>query len=132
MPSGELVKKPHNHNIRLGVSREPIVDWEMIASVSPLHSLLRVFDFILKIIYHLNAGLLIWSYQTSVFCSDYVQLQKSKDRVHASIKERTNISVDMPDSTGKGGTSTTGNVVHELMSREKNIEVLVSLVPEKF
>ena len=51
--------------------------------------------------------------------------------MRASIKERTHISVDMPDSSGKGGASTTGNVVHELMSREKNIEVLVSLVPEK-
>ena len=52
--------------------------------------------------------------------------------VRALIKEKTNISVDMPDSTGKGGTSTNGNVAHTLLSQEENIQVLVSAVPEEF
>ena len=119
LSSGELVKKPHDRHIRLGVTREPIIDLETIASVSPLHSLMRAFDFFLKIIYHLNAGLFIWSNGKSFLGSDYVLLQQSKDRVRASIKEKTNISVDIPDFTGKGGMSTTGNVVHSLMSEEK-------------
>ena len=38
----------------------------------------------------------------------------------------------MPDSTGKGGTSTNGNVVHSLLSEEKNLQVMVSAVPEEF
>ena len=52
--------------------------------------------------------------------------------VRALIKEKTNISVDMPDSTGKGGTSTNGNVGHTLSTQEENIKVLVSAVPEEF
>ena len=74
----------------------------------------------------------IWSDEKKVLGNKYLDLQKSKITVRTCIKEGTNISVDMPDSTGKGGTSTTGNVVHELMSKEKNIQVLTSLVPGRF
>ena len=59
-------------------------------------------------------------------------MQNSISIVRALIKENTGISVDMPDSTGKGGTSTNGNVVHSLLSEEKNLQVIVSLVPDKF
>ena len=101
LSSGEIVKKPCDYSTRLGVTREPIVDLESIASVSPLHSLLRLFDFILKIIYHLNAELFIWSDEKKVLGNKYLDLQKSKVTLRTCIKEGTNISVDMPDSTGK-------------------------------
>ena len=52
--------------------------------------------------------------------------------MRAVIKEKTHLAVDVPDSTGKGGTSTTGNIVHSLLSKESNIQVLVSLVPTNF
>ena len=42
------------------------------------------------------------------------------------------IAVDIPDPTGKGGTTTTGNVAHVLLSNEKNLQVLVSTVPGEF
>lgn len=133
LTTGELRKKPCDSNVRFGVTREPLVDLDMLLLVSPLHATLRTGDTILKIIYHLNAGLFNWSDEKSKLGDDgYLLLKESKVRVRASIKEGTSISVDMPDSTGKGGTSTTGNVVHELMSKEKNIQVLTSQVPARY
>ena len=60
------------------------------------------------------------------------QLELSKSTVQDHIKEKTKISVDMPDSTGKGGTTTNGNVVHALLSEEKNLQAMVSEVPGEF
>ena len=58
LSSGDLIKRPHDQHVRLGVTREPLIDLESIASVSPLHAQLRFFDFLVKIIYHLNANIL--------------------------------------------------------------------------
>ena len=130
--SGELVKKPHDQDVRLGVTREPLVELEAIALISPMHAGCRVFETLLKLIYHLNGRIFNWSDEKKVLGDDYSILQASKNTVRALIKEKTHISVDIPDSTGKGGTSTTGNVVHALLSEEKNIQVLVSAVPKEF
>ena len=133
LSSGQLKKRPHDQDVRMGVTRESLIDLESIASISPLHALLRFFDFLLKIIYHLNANIFNWSEEKKVLGDEkYSQLQITKNYVRALLKEKTNISVDMPDATGKGGTSTNGNVVHSLLSKEKNLEVMVSAVPEKF
>ena len=133
LSSGDLIKRPHDQYVRLGVTREPIIDLESIASVSPLHAQLRFFDFVLKIVCHLNANIFNWSQEKNILGDDnYKTLQNSKSIVRALIKENTGISVDMPNSTGKGGTSTNGNVVHSLLSEEKNLQVIVSAVPEFF
>ena len=47
-------------------------------------------------------------------------------------KELTNLAVDIPDSTGKGSTTTTGNVIHELLGKEENLTVFVNLLPERY
>ena len=109
--SGEMVKKPHDQAIRMGVTREPNISFDDIAMLSPLHSTFRFFDFLLKIIYHLNAGIFMWSDDKKVLGSCYESLKNSKDNIRKEIKEKTNAAVDMPDATGKGGTSTTGNVI---------------------
>ena len=134
LSSGELKKRPHDQHVRLGVTQEPLIDLESIAFISPLRAFLNFFTgFLLKIIFHLNARIFNWSEEKKVLGIDkHTQLEISKSNVRALIKEKTNISVDMPDSTGKGGTSTNGNVVHTLLSQEENIQVLVSAVPEEF
>ena len=109
LSSGDLVKKPHDYPIRLGVTREPLIDYEMIATVSPLHAQLRFFDFMLKIIYRLNAEMFNWSEEKNVLGEEFNILKMSKIRVRSLIKEKAHTSVDMPDATGKGGTTTTGN-----------------------
>ena len=103
----------------MGVTKEPMIEFEDIAMLSPLHSTLRFFDFLLKIIYHLHAKLFIWSDDKRVLSDRYEALKYSKDTVRNYIKEHTNVAVDVPDATGRGGTSTTGNVVHTLLKEEK-------------
>ena len=132
MCSGEIVKKPHDQAVRQGVTQEPIVELESVASMSPLHSQLRFFDFLLKIIYCLNAGLFNWSNEQTVLGASYRFLKESKDVVRSAIRDQTGVAIDIPDATGKGGTSTSGNTIHTLLSQERNIEVLRSLVPERF
>ena len=122
LTSGELIKRSHDQHVRMGVTQEPLIDFDQISMLSPLHAFMRFFDTILKIIYHLNAGIFKWSDDKNVLGSSFQLLKTSKDTVKAIIKEKTHLSVDVPDSTGKGGTSTTGNV----------IQVLVSLVPTRF
>ena len=62
----------------------------------------------------------------------YDKLKQSKISVRAVLKEATHLAIDIPDFTGKGGTSTTGNVIHSLLSDENKLQVLVSQVPEQF
>ena len=130
--SGEMVKKPHDQAVRMGVTREPIVAFEDVAMISPLHCNFRFFDTLMKIIYHLNAGIFVWSDDKNVLGSGYESLKISKGNIRKTLKEQTHLAVDMPDATGKGGTSTTGNVIHSMLSREKNLSVLVSQVPEEY
>ena len=78
--SGELVKKPHDQAVRMGVTREPLVALEDIAMLSPLHCLLRIFDFILKIVYHLNAGIFNWADEKNVLGDSYELLRNSKEK----------------------------------------------------
>ena len=114
--SGDMVKKPHDQSVRMGVTGEQIIAFEDIGMLSPLHSILRFFDFMLKIVYHLNAGIFNWSDGKNVLGSDYEKLKNSKDNVRKSLREGTHSAVDIPDATGKGGTTTTGNVIHSIIS----------------
>ena len=92
----------------------------MIAIISLLHAEPRAFDFYFYIIYHLSAGVFQWSQEKGVLGEDQFNLlQESKTRVRSIIKERTHISVDVRDPTGKGGTTTTQNVAHAMLSNEK-------------
>ena len=92
--SGEMVRKAGDYDLRQGVTQEPIVEWESISSLSPLHCMLRAFDFIMKIIYHLHALSYTWSDKDD-------HLTQSKREVRNRIKTLTNVAVDVPDSTGK-------------------------------
>ena len=95
-------QRSHDQKVRMGVTQEPLIDFDQISMLSPLHSFMRFFDMILKIIYHLNAGIFKWSDDKNVLGSSFQLLKTSKDNVKAIIKEKTDLSVDVPDSTGKG------------------------------
>ena len=41
-------------------------------------------------------------------------------QLQSVILDKTNIKWDIPDSSGKGGTTTTGNVARELLHNKKN------------
>ena len=52
----------------------------------------------------------------------------AKDIVKANLKLRTSLAVNIPDGTGMGGTSTTGNVCHLLFTAQRGD--LAAQVPE--
>ena len=82
LSKGELKKRPHDQHVRKCVTREHLIDLEMIAIISPLHAELRAFDFYLYIIYHLSAGVFQWSQEKGVLGEDQFNLlQESKARV---------------------------------------------------
>ena len=82
LSKGELKKRPHDQHVRKGVTREHLIDLEMIAIISPLHAELRAFDFYLYIIYHLSAGVFQWSQEKGVLGEDQFNLlQESRARV---------------------------------------------------
>ena len=45
----------------------------------------------------------------------------AKSETHKIIYEETDIKVDIPDATGKGGTTSNGNVCERLMKDHKNV-----------
>ena len=38
LSSGELIKRPHDQNVRMGVTQEPLIDFDQISILSPLHA----------------------------------------------------------------------------------------------
>ena len=47
------------------------------------------------------------------------------------LKEKTGLKVAFPDSAGKGGTTTSGNVCRRLLCDRETREALLELVPER-
>ena len=43
LTSGELIKRPHDQSIRMGVTQEPLIAFEQISMLSPLHGGMRFF-----------------------------------------------------------------------------------------
>ena len=54
LTSGELIKRSHDQHVRMGVTQEPLIDFDQISMLSPLHAFMRFFDTILKIILSLK------------------------------------------------------------------------------
>ena len=83
-----------------------------------------------KLIYHLRSETFIWTESLKKLGEFTKIYHTAKSETHKIIYEETDIKVDIPDATGKGGTTSNGNVCERLMKDHKN--VLVSLVPERF
>ena len=116
---------------RLGVTQQPLLNEEhMVLMVSPLHALLRTFDFVLKLLVLLRANIDVWTENKKQLGERFESFKRAKNEVIAHVKEKTNITIEVPDSTGKGGTSTTGNAVHALMASDTNRKMLSSLVKD--
>ena len=125
----KIKRRIGDYQVRKGVTNEPLVK-EDISFVSPLHALLRTFDFCMKLINFLRAGIFKWSESKIALGQSYESLIKARSEVQKQIKMATGILVDAPDATGHGGSSTTGNVCRSLL--ENHRDVLCSLVPASF
>eukprot|EP00112_Aurelia_sp_Birch-Aquarium-sp1_P022767 Seg653.3 transcript_id=Seg653.3/GoldUCD/mRNA.D3Y31 product="hypothetical protein" protein_id=Seg653.3/GoldUCD/D3Y31 len=108
---GETIikKRKGDYGIRKGLTQEPIVK-ENIAIISPLHALLRTFDFCCKITQFLKAGIFKWTESRIELGRSYAFLVNAKADIYSRVKSATGIVVGAADSSGHGGTTTNGNV----------------------
>ena len=125
---GDIPTKSGDWDSRFGVMRPPTVEKE-VESTQTLHMLLRVTDWVLKLTYHEIACVSHWS--EGVNMRDLSFIKQSKQLVQNHMKENTGLKVDYPDSTGKGGTTTSGNTCRRILFHKETREMLLELVPER-
>ena len=111
---------------RFGLTQEPLLTSTNVNYLPVLHSLLRVFDWCLKVVYHLRAKLSSWNENNS----DKGAIEIAKKEVKDYMRNKTGIVVDEPDSTGAGGNTNTGNNVRNILWNKTNRDALADCVPE--
>ena len=95
---------------RYGLTHPPISEKDILP-VSPLHSYLYVFRWLMLVIYHLDAGTTKWSPTSS-------QVQKSMNRMRDLLLKETSYHIDLPSCDG--GTSSTGNVARDCFNNKRD------------
>ena len=126
---GEILgKKKGDYGARAGVMRNPVISKD-IESTQSLHLLLRSCDFAVKLIIHEIAGIQHWSESVSMRNAEFVKQAKRNLQDH--LKLHTGIKLDFPDATGKGGTTTTGNVARRLLWEPLIRDLALNLIPER-
>ena len=104
-------KRKGDYSTRQGVTTRPILK-SNVQSVQVLHSLLRCFDHFMKLVVHVKAGVYTWTEEKASYDNPF--LKKAKQELQDKIK-LLGIKWDIPDSAGKGGTTTNGNVARSLL-----------------
>ena len=123
---GTVLKQKEDYPVRRGVTSQPIATNQAF-SVQILHALLRTFDHFMKTAVHVKAGVFDWSEAPS---HNTRFLNNAKKELQEKIASETGIQWDIPDKTGKGGTTTTGNIARELLhSRRAQI---ISELPSNY
>ena len=121
---GTILKKRNDYDVREGMTTKPISTNQFI-SQQVLHSLLRNFDHFMKAAVHVKAGVIDWSESPSSINKQF--LERAKTEIQERIKTDIHgIKWDVPDSSGKGGTSTTGNVARDLLHNSSNRGIIVT------
>ena len=124
---GTIVRKPNDYAVRQGQIEKPIPeDNEALMTMQVLHGMLRSFDHLMKLIVHVEAGIFDWSEEKS--SNNIAFLKKKKSQLQDFIFEKTHQKWDQPDATGKGGTTTQGNTVRNILY--KNVAVLVDFLSD--
>ena len=127
--TGNVKKCRGDYSDRKGVTQEPLVS-EDLNAVSPLHSLMRGFDFCKVLGYHLRSETFMWTESALQLGHASRFLTKAKDEVREIILEKTGIPLDAADPTGMGGNSNKGDLCKRLLTEHR--ELMVTLVPERF
>ena len=84
----------------------------------------------MKTVVHVKAGVFDWSESPSSYNNQFVK--RAKAELQEQIQHKVHgIKWDFPDSTGKGGTKTTGNSALELLYKTCHREIIISEVPER-
>ena len=98
LTSGGRELMTYKSNERFGITHEPASDIDVVPA-APLHSYLRILDWILNLMYRLAAGRRKWTEDQTV--RDYRSLICNR------INEVTNLLFDQP---GGSGNTSTGNM----------------------
>ena len=128
-PDGTVTKTSYLD--RKGLTQEPMVEETSIFSVSPLHCLMRSFDFVKLLIYHLRSETFMWTESPIKLGQGYSDYQTAKKDIKAALSvPEINIPLDACDPTGMGGNANKGDLCKRLMTDYR--ELMVSFVPERF
>ena len=100
-----------------------------VKSTQVLHSLLRTFDHFMSTVVHAMAGVYAWSGKSA---NDKIFIESARRRLQDVIQDHIHgTKWDFPDSGGKGGTTTTGNVAKDLLFKSANRQIIINQLPEK-
>ena len=109
--TGTLKRSRGDYGDRKGVTQQPLVD-EDLNAVSPLHSLMRSFDFCKNLLYHLCSETYQWTESSLQLGRASVFLTKAKEEVREEILSQTGLPLDAADPTGMGGNQNKGTRVN--------------------
>ena len=124
---GEISKRKDDYSTRQGQIDKPIPEHDnAVTTMQVLHGLLRSFDHLMKMVVHVVAGVFSWSEDKA--SRSHVFLKKRKERLQAHIFDKLSEKWDQPDSSGKGGTTTQGNAVRNIL--HKNFQTVVDFVDD--
>ena len=112
-----------------GLTQKPIVN-ENLNKVSPLHSLMRVFEFCLTLLYHLRSRTFQWTESELKLGDSNQAFEDAKKEIKARVSLDTGIIMDAADPTGKGGNTNKGDNCSRLLTNYRHI--LVDLAPVEF
>ena len=126
---GSVYKRPRDYDQRAGLVSKPIPTNET-KSVQVLHALLRSFDHFMKVAVHLRAAVFDWSESPTSINQQF--LKNAKSDIQSYIEVVIGEKWDVPDGTGKGGTTTTGNTARKILHHRHNRDVVVKLMPEQY
>ena len=115
---------------RKGLTQMPLVSDDSVISVSPLHALLRCFDFVKKLLYYLNAGIFQWTRSQIILGLSYRHLLNAEENIKHEIEQQTGLPLDAADPTGQGGNANKGDLCKRLLVDHRSL--LVSFVPDRF
>ena len=101
---GKVKRSKKDYADKKGLTQRPIVN-ENLNKVSPLHSMMRVFEFCITLLYHLRSGTFQWTESSLKLGESYQVFSDAKDQVKRYGKSKTGINMDAADSTGKGGNT---------------------------
>ena len=127
--NGLVKRRRKDYADRKGLTQEPLVN-EDLSTISPLHSLMRSYDFCQNLLYHLRSETFLWTDSALQLGNSYQSLIDAKNEVKTYSKRETGITMDAADPTGKGGNTNKGDICQRLMTNYRH--VLVELVPERF
>ena len=129
MEDGEIVIKPKDFAVRSGVTKEPLSDSDQ-HNITITHSYINGCTWFMKVLYRCHCHYQKWEEKAGLKI-----LNKSKDVVRDTIKEKTGLRLDyVCGAGGKGGTSTDGKQGRRFFSDPVNPvinDLLASRSPRK-